>query len=56
VALLCAVMELGIDRILFSVDWPFVANGLGTAWMNEVPLSGEDKVKILGGNASVLRL
>jgi hypothetical protein len=25
-ALLCCVMELGIDRILFAVDWPFVAN------------------------------
>ena len=25
-ALLCCVMEMGIDRILFSVDWPFVAN------------------------------
>ena len=23
-ALLCCVMELGIDRILFAVDWPFV--------------------------------
>src|SRR5262249_46975868 len=25
-ALLCCVMEMGIDRILFAVDWPFVPN------------------------------
>src|SRR5262245_14261639 len=56
-ALLCTMMELGVDRILFSVDWPFVANRLGTDWMRQVPLSREDKVKILGGNASrLLRL
>ena len=29
-ALLCCVMEMGIDRILFAVDWPFVANAPGT--------------------------
>ncbi len=28
-ALLCCVMEMGIDRILFAVDWPFVANAPG---------------------------
>jgi 2,3-dihydroxybenzoate decarboxylase len=53
-ALLCAVMELGVDRILFSVDWPFVSNAAGTAWMDNVPLCHEDKVKILGGNAKQL--
>jgi 2,3-dihydroxybenzoate decarboxylase len=56
-ALMCAVMELGVDRILFSVDWPFVSNALGTAWMDNVPLCREDRVKILGGNAKhLLRL
>ena len=25
-ALLCCVMEMGIDHILFAVDWPFVMN------------------------------
>ena len=50
-ALLCCVMEMGIDRILFSVDWPFVANPPATRWMETVPLCDEDKIKILSGNA-----
>jgi predicted TIM-barrel fold metal-dependent hydrolase len=53
-ALLCSIMELGVDRILFSVDWPFVPNLPGTKWMNELQLSAEDKTKILSGNAKRL--
>ena len=51
-ALLCCVMEMGIDRILFAVDWPFVPPG--TKWMESVPLCDEDKAKILSGNAKRL--
>jgi predicted TIM-barrel fold metal-dependent hydrolase len=50
-ALLCSVMEMGIDRVLFAVDWPFVENGPATQWMDTVPLCDEDKVKILSINA-----
>ena len=53
-ALLCCVQEMGVDRIMFAVDWPFVANPLGTKWMETVPLCEEDKVKILSGNAKRL--
>ena len=53
-ALLCCVQEMGVDRILFSVDWPFVMNPLGTKWMETVPLSDEDKAKILSGNTKRL--
>ena len=53
-ALLCCVMEMGIDRILFAVDWPFVPNPPGTKWMESVPLCDEDKAKILSGNAKRL--
>lgn len=56
-ALICSVMEMGIDRILFAVDWPFVANPPATRWMEGVPLCDEDKVKILSGNAKrILRM
>ena len=53
-ALLCCVMEMGIDRILFAVDWPFVANMPAVQWMETVPLCDEDKAKILSGNAKRL--
>jgi len=53
-ALLCCVMEMGVDHILFAVDWPFVMNPPATAWMETVPLSEADKVKILSGNAKRL--
>jgi 2,3-dihydroxybenzoate decarboxylase len=50
-ALLCTLLEVGIDHILFSVDYPFVDNLPGTRWMETVPLSAEDKEKMLNGNA-----
>ena len=53
-ALLCCVMEMGIDHILFAVDWPFVMNKPATQWMESVPLCDEDKAKILSGNAKRL--
>ena len=54
-SLLCCVTEMGADRILFAVDWPFVAESRpGVAWMEGVPLAAEDKARILGGNAKRL--
>src|SRR6266540_717073 len=32
-ALLCSMLEMGVDHILFSVDYPFVDNPPGTRWM-----------------------
>jgi predicted TIM-barrel fold metal-dependent hydrolase len=56
-SLLCCVMEMGADRILFSVDYPFVPNPPGVKWMETVPLGPEDRAKILNGNAKrLLRL
>jgi len=53
-ALMCSIMEMGVDRILFSVDYPFVPNPPGTKWMEDLPLSLEDRTKILSGNCKRL--
>ncbi len=53
-ALTCSIAEMGIDKILFAVDWPFASNKAATDWMKRTALSDEDKTKILGGNARTL--
>ena len=45
------MMEIGIDRILFSVDYPFAENPPGTEWLKTLPLGPEDTEKLLNGNA-----
>ena len=53
-ALLCSMLEMGADRILFSIDYPFVPNPPGVRWMDQVPIAPEDREKILSGNAKKL--
>jgi len=53
-ALLCCVMEMGVDRILFSIDYPFVENPPATDWIEHMPLCAEDRAKILNGNVRKL--
>lgn len=53
-ALRCCIDEMGVDRVLFAVDWPFVSNKSGTDWLMAAPISQEDRVKIAGENAEKL--
>ena len=53
-ALLCCVLEMGIDRIIFAIDYPFVPNKLGTDWIPTIPICSEDMDKLLHGNAQRL--
>jgi len=56
-AFLCAVMEMGIDNVLFSVDWPYESNKVGVEFLKHLPLSPADKEKFAHGNAErVLKL
>jgi predicted TIM-barrel fold metal-dependent hydrolase len=56
-ALLCTVMAMGVDNVLFSVDWPYESNRLGVEFLASLPLSSSDREKIACGNAErVLRL
>ncbi len=50
-ALICCMMEMGIDRILFSVDYPFMDNPPGAEWIKTLPLCAEDRERLLNGNA-----
>lgn len=56
-ALLLCMQELGLDRIMFSVDYPFAPNKPATEWLAKVPLAPEDRAKLAGGTAKrLLRL
>jgi predicted TIM-barrel fold metal-dependent hydrolase len=56
-ALNCAIAELGIDNILFSVDDPFGDNFEGVDFLNKARLSNEDKEKLAHKNAErILKL
>ena len=48
------MQEIGVDHIMFAVDWPFVANLPAMKWMNELQISQADKNKIFGSNAQKL--
>jgi uncharacterized protein len=53
----CTIEVLGVDRVMFSVDYPFGSNAEGRALLDSLPLSPADKAKVAGGNAErVLRL
>lgn len=56
-ALLCAMLEVGMDRILFAVDYPFVSSAPAMEWVKTLPLADEDRGRFLSGNARrLLRL
>jgi 2,3-dihydroxybenzoate decarboxylase len=50
-ALICTMLELGMDRIMFSVDYPYVNNRDGMTWIEQLQLSPDDKRKLVGDNA-----
>ena len=51
-ALQCVINEMGIDRVMFSIDYPFVENRPGTKWaIEDMTLAPSDKEKVLSGNA-----
>ncbi len=53
-ALACSIAEMGIERIMFSVDWPFMQNLAGRKWLDAAPISDKDRALIFGGNARKL--
>jgi predicted TIM-barrel fold metal-dependent hydrolase len=52
-----AIDTVGIDNILFSVDYPFSSNEMGIDFLNNIPLPVDQVAKIAHGNADrLLRL
>jgi predicted TIM-barrel fold metal-dependent hydrolase len=53
-ALEATIAELGADRVLFAVDYPYESNEAGASWFDAAPLSDEDRAKI--GRENAVRL
>jgi predicted TIM-barrel fold metal-dependent hydrolase len=49
-----ALLTFGVDRILFSVDYPFSSNEKGREFVDHLPVGAADKRKIAHKNADVL--
>jgi predicted TIM-barrel fold metal-dependent hydrolase len=57
VPFMAALMSFGVDRIMFSVDYPFASNARARAFLDALPVSPADRAKIAYGNADrLLRL
>ncbi|GAA3310631.1 hypothetical protein GCM10020295_78230 [Streptomyces cinereospinus] len=52
--LLCALLALGADHILFGTDYPFEDMATATRFLRTAPISEADRRKIAGENAEAL--
>jgi 2,3-dihydroxybenzoate decarboxylase len=50
-ALINAILTVGADHIMFSVDYPYADNALACRWIESAPISENDRRKIAHGNA-----
>ena|SRR5487761_238736 len=53
-AMLCAMMTMGPEHVLFAVDYPYVENHTGVDFLRSAPLSDADRELIAHGNAERL--
>ncbi len=51
---LAALLTFGIDRIMFSVDYPYASNAKGRAFLDRLSLAPVDMAKLTHGNADAL--
>jgi uncharacterized protein len=51
---LAALLTFGIDRIMFSVDYPYAPNAKGRAFLDRLSLSPDDMAKLTHRNADAL--
>jgi gamma-resorcylate decarboxylase len=48
------LLEVGSDRILYSVDYPFEDMGEAAAWFDHAAISEADRMKIASANTRLL--
>jgi predicted TIM-barrel fold metal-dependent hydrolase len=53
-AFVCTLLALGIDSMLFAIDWPYESNKVGMEFFNRLSLNDTDKHKLAHGNAEKL--
>ena len=51
---LAALLTFGIDRIMFSVDYPYASNMKGRAFLDRITLAPADMTKLCHANADAL--
>ncbi len=51
---LAALQTFGIDRLMFSVDYPYSSNAMGRAFLDNLPLAPADLAKFAHSNADRL--
>jgi predicted TIM-barrel fold metal-dependent hydrolase len=51
---LAALLTFGIDRIMFSVDYPYASNAKGRAFLDRLSLAPTDMARLAHGNADAL--
>lgn len=53
-ALICALLTIGADRIMFATDYPFEMSDEAARWIERAPISETDRRKIARNNAERL--
>jgi predicted TIM-barrel fold metal-dependent hydrolase len=48
------LLEVGVDRIMFSVDHPYGSMAAARAFLEQIPVSAADRERIAHGNAEKL--
>ncbi len=51
---IAALLTFGIDRIMFSVDYPYASNAMGLAFLHDISVAPADMAKLTHRNADAL--
>jgi len=46
-----SIRKIGVDNVMWAIDYPYQPTAPAVEWMNKTPLSDADKAKVYGGNA-----